>query len=301
MDARGVLLLLYGRRIWILVCIIVCALLFAAVAFLSAPRYRASTVIIAANTSRSVGLGSLTSNLGELGGLASLAGLNIGNENSETEEALGVLRSRAFTQDFIQRENLLPILFAKRWDASRGTWKVPPKQQPTLEKAFKYFDKGIRTINEDRKTNLITLQIEWRDPVQAADWANSMISQLNAKMRSRAITMADASIGYLESAYKSTTLVATQQAISQLLEAQVRQRMVATVTPEYAFRVVSPALPSDRDAPVWPRKLLLLAAGPAVGFLLGIFSVLTYEALFGELARVPRPVTLPGVRDGTAG
>lgn len=177
---------------------------------------------------------------------------------------------------------------------------MPPKDQPTLEKAFKYFDRSIRTIEQDQKTGLITVQIEWRNPVQAADWANDMVNQLNAKMRSRAIAMADAYVGYLESAYRSTTLVATQQAISQLLETQIRQRMIATVTPEYAFRVVSPALPSDKDDPVWPRKVLLLAAGPAVGFMLGIFAVLTYEALFGRLARVPPSMPLPGVRDSAS-
>src|SRR6185437_4670299 len=123
-DARGVLLLLYRRRVSILIFAATCAALFTAVAILATPRYRSSTVLIAAGSSRSVGLGSVTSALGDLGGLASLAGLNVGGPNSETQEALGVLRSRAFTQEFIQREHLLPILFAKKWDASRNQWKV---------------------------------------------------------------------------------------------------------------------------------------------------------------------------------
>ena len=295
MDARGVLLLLFNRRLWILISTITFAALFAAVAFLSTPRYRASTVLIPASRRNMLGVHSLPSALG--GGLASLAGLSVGGANPDTQEALGVLRSRAFTQDFIQRNNLLPVLFSSKWNASTGKWRVPKKEQPTLQQAFKYFNRSIRTISDDRETGLITLQIEWRNRIQAADWANEMVQQLNATMRKRAIKMADASIGYLESAYKSTALMPTQQAITQLLESQIDKRMVATVTPQYAFRVVSPALPSDKDDPVWPRKLLLLVLGPFSGFLAGTFLVLIYEALFGQLSRTGRDFPRPNVRE----
>ena len=55
--------------------------------------------------------------------------------------------------------------------------------------------------------------------------------------------------------------------------------MLAAVTPEFAFRVIDRAVPSDKDDPHFPNKFLMLLAGPIVGFVIGALCVLTYAAL----------------------
>src|SRR6185436_9231857 len=94
-----------GRR-WLLVSVVVFGAAFAAAAFLMTPMYRATTVFVDASTERT-GMGGLGSSLGQLGGLASLAGINVGSANSKLEEALAVLRSRQLTETFIREENLM--------------------------------------------------------------------------------------------------------------------------------------------------------------------------------------------------
>jgi hypothetical protein len=47
--------------------------------------------------------------LSQLGGLASLAGVNIGTGGNQ--EPLAVLKSRGFVRDFITEQNLMPVLF----------------------------------------------------------------------------------------------------------------------------------------------------------------------------------------------
>ncbi len=55
------------------------------------------------------------------------------------------------------------------------------------------------SISRDRKTGLITVQIDWRDAVKAARWGQyEIVARLNAEMRSRAIQSTNASVGYLE-------------------------------------------------------------------------------------------------------
>jgi hypothetical protein len=89
-------------------------------------------------------------------------------------------------------------------------------------------------------------------------------------MRARAIAKSEASLGFLQKELAATAVVDTRAAINRLIESQVNQRMLANVTMQYAFRVVDPALPADRDDPVRPKKLLMTAAGVFVGLVFGM-------------------------------
>lgn len=285
-DLSLVFMRLWAARYWIIMSVIASTLVFAAYAFLSTRIYTAATVFISASSDRS-GLGD--SLRGSIGGLASLAGINLGSlggGGAETQEALAVLKSRQFTEAFINERQLMPKLFPKAWDESTKSWK-PSKHPPTPAKAYKYFNTKVRSIVEDKKTGLVELRIDWKDRNEAAAWANDLLDRLNQEMRRRAMVSADASVGYLERELKTTDQVATREAINRLIETQVKQRMLANVTQEYAFRVVDKALPADANDPVKPRKLLLLVAGPLVGGVLGIAAVL-FVGWFMELMRARR-------------
>ncbi len=265
-----------GRR-WLLVSIVAFGAAFAAAAFLMTPLYRANAVFVDASTDRS-GMGGLGSSLGQLGGLASLAGISVGSGNSKLEEALAVLRSRELTEAFIREEGLMQELLYQRWDAEAGQWRGREDRWPTLNDAFKVFDGRVRVVNRDTRTGLVTLQILWKSPELAATWANQLIARVNAEMRARAIADTTASVGYLEKELAATSVVETREAITRLMEAQINQRMLANVTNEYAFRVVDRALPPDPRDQVQPRKLVLLALGPLVGFVFGALCVLVAGA-----------------------
>lgn len=271
-DLPAIAAKLWRQRGWIAASITVCTLIAVAIAFFSTPLYLAEAVLVPASSDRGALNGSLNAARSPLGGLASIAGINVGGD-METEEALAVLRSRQFTEAFIQGRQLMPVLFADKWDAAQRQWKSGTKQ-PTAAQAFRYFDRRIRSIVQDKKTGLVTLQIEWRDREQAAQWANELVQNLNAEMRAREIAKTDASVGYLEQELRGTTAVATRDAISRLIESQIKQRMLANVTQEYSFRIVDRALAPDSGDTVKPRKEILLVAGVMVGLALGVIGVL---------------------------
>jgi uncharacterized protein involved in exopolysaccharide biosynthesis len=278
-----ILHLLWAKRLWLIAAVVVCTLLMAALAFNMTPVYRSSSVLVPASVERDPSLVGI-SKMGQLGGLASLAGINLGSSDMETEEALAILRSRQFTEAFITQHNLMPKLFAKRWDAAAGGWK-PGKKPPTLVKGYEYFDRRVRTIGRDKKTGLVTLKIEWKDPDEAATWATALVEQLNRETRNRALAKSDAALGYLRAELNNTTITEVREAINRLIEAQVKQRMLASVSNEYAFRTVDKALPADRDDPVRPRKFVMIAAGPFVGFFLGLIGVLVATSIGRQLRR----------------
>jgi uncharacterized protein involved in exopolysaccharide biosynthesis len=273
------------NRWWLIGSVCICAALFAALAFLTTPVYRAAAVMLPSTVDRASLGSSLTSTLGQSSTLTSLLGLNLGGVDNGTTEALAVLRSREFTERFIIDNNLMPVLFERKWDAARKTWRVPPEDVPTPGKAFHYFDESVRFIDEDKKTNVVRLQIEWKDRNQAAAWANELARRLNAEMRDRAMSHANASIQFLAKELAGTTVVEIRESINRLIEAQEKQRMLASVTPDFAFRIVDKAMAPDHDDPIKPKKALLLLLGPFIGLALGVLAILTINSLRESMTR----------------
>ena len=283
-DLRVFLNRLWHKRWWIFTSTLLFTVAATAAAFLMTPIYRASTVMVSAGADRS-SVGSLSSALGQLGGLASLAGIGVGSGDLETEEALAVLRSRRFTRNFISGRNLMPKLFAREWNAALSKWNVRETDRPTPAEAYKYFDQKIRKVNQDKKTGLVTLQIDWKDRNEAAEWSNELVERINAEMRARAIAKAEASIGFLQKELTNTADVGTREAVNRLIESQVKRRMLASVMQEYAFRVVDRAMPPDAKDPVRPRKVIFVLLGLVLGLSIGCMAVL----IVVELKRYENP------------
>jgi uncharacterized protein involved in exopolysaccharide biosynthesis len=276
-DIGALLGKLIAKRWWIIGCVLVFSLAFGVVAYTMKPVYRAAVVLTSTNAERGADVLGFSSS--PLGGLAS--GLGLGPKDAETEEALAVLRSRQFTESFISSQNLMPQLFADKWNPATATWKTDVKHPPTPSKAYKYFDTTIRSIVQDRKTGLVTIQIDWTDRNEAAAWANELVSELNEEMRARAIAKAEASRRFLDKEAQTTSTVEAHDAISRLIEAQIKQRMLANVTRDYSFRVVDKAMPSDSDDQIKPHKRILILVGALLGLVVGITAVLLVDS-FGR-------------------
>jgi uncharacterized protein involved in exopolysaccharide biosynthesis len=127
-------------------------------------------------------------------------------------------------------------------------------------------------VEEDARTGLVTLSIEWRDPVLAAAWANLLAVRLNDHMRQRALTEAEANVKYLRNEFESTSIVALQQSISGLLENEMQKLMLARGNAEFAFRIIDRAeVPRTKSK---PRVALIVAVATVFGGMLSVFTVL---------------------------
>jgi LPS O-antigen subunit length determinant protein (WzzB/FepE family) len=229
------------------------------------PRYRAQAVLKVVSNNR---LNSLTSASSGIGGLASLAGINIGG-NEEAGVAVGTLKSRSFTAEFISDHNLLPVLFADRWDAAKKAWRGPA---PTMTQAVDKFDRGgIRTVVEDRRTGFVVLQIEWKDPRTANDWLTGMVIGVNKQLREQKMREAAQSIAYLEKQLAQTQAIEVRESAYRLMEVQMKDMMISSTQEDYALKYVdAPILPVAPQDRVWPRPLLMLASSVMIGGMLGL-------------------------------
>ncbi len=269
---------LRARLLLIAAISLACGIAMTVLAFHMKPVYRGFAVLVPVTSDSNpltAGLG--TSPLAAIGGSISELTGGIGEGDRETDEARTVLRSREFTESFIKDNNLLPVLFPELWDARAGRWKVGIKKIPSLERGYIEFDK-IRKIDVDEESAFITLQIDWTDRVQAAEWVNQMAERLNDVLRGRAIANADASLVYLQKELAHTSDVPTQEAISRLMESEIKKKMLAHVMQEFEIRFVNRATVADADLPQRPNKPLMAGAGLAFGLLVGIAtSLLLYR------------------------
>lgn len=234
-------------------------------AFVITPVYRAEVLMAPVTQSgQGGGLGALA---GQFGGLASLAGVQLHAGNS-SDEAIAILRSRSFTEDFVVDLDLLPIWYSESWDSEAGAWLVDdPKEIPTMWDAYQKFDKTMRRITENSETGLVTLAIEWRDRELATKWANELVARVNERTRRQTIDEARKSIEYLNKEVEKTSVAGLQQAIYGLIEDQINTIMLANVRDEYSFKVIDPAHTPDEDDFVKPWRAAIIA----VGFFLGVF------------------------------
>jgi uncharacterized protein involved in exopolysaccharide biosynthesis len=237
--------------------------------------YKAQVLLRLADSRPTQGL---SSQLSGLGGLASLAGLNV--SSGSNAEPLAVLTSREFTSSFITELDLLPVLFPKKWDASNKRWKSDNlSQQPDVRDGVRYFGKTIRSVEEDRKTGLITLSIAWKDPRVAANWANLLVDRVNEHMRFRALSEAESNVSYLKQELSSSSVVTLQESIGRVLESELQKLMLAKANREFAFRIIDHAeVPKWR---YWPQRALLIL----LAFVLGIVGPTTFFVWRRFLAR----------------
>ena len=235
---------------------------------LMTPVYRAEVTTMP--TQEMQGMGSLGRLAGQFGGLAALAGISM-PQNGNRGEALAVLKSKQFALDMIRDLNLAPVLFKSRWDVEKSAWRTDLKRgPPSGEEIWRRWDRGgVRSVLDDRVHDLILVRIEWNDREQAAKWANQIIARLNQTLRARRMGEIDKNMGFLKKELETAQVVELRTAIAEVMQAQVSERMLASVRQEYALKIIDPALPSDEDRPIRPRRVLYCALGLVVGGILG--------------------------------
>lgn len=226
---------------------------------------------------------------GQLSGLASLAGVNIGGgDTNKTTIAKEVLKSRAFLTDFIQRHNLSMELMAteewnkrqKKWvynkeiyNPTTGEWATGDdgkSLQPTDWDLVNNF-KGRLSVTENKDNGMITVSVKSLSPVAARQWVGWLVNDINEHMRAQDVQAAEASIDYLEGKLQETNIAGMQQVFYQLIESETRTVMLANAQKEYVFKTVDPAVvPQEKSE---PKRALICIVATIVGGLLGVLIV----------------------------
>jgi uncharacterized protein involved in exopolysaccharide biosynthesis len=273
---RSVKVLNEHRRILLAIWLL-CIGAAVAYAWLATPIYRAEALLAPAADDRT---GRLSEIAGQLGGLASLAGINL---NSGEAEAVAVetLKSRRFLEAFIEQENLLPQLFAKYWDGERKEWRMAAEHAPSALDGAKFFRRKVLNVSVDPDTGFVSLQVEWRDRRSATEWANKLARRLNEEMRRQAIADADTSLKFLNLELAKASEVPVREAIFRLVESQLKNRVMANSREEFVFKIVDPAPVLNEKEFVRPKRIVLAAIGVVGGAMFAALAILGAHAVRG--------------------
>ncbi|WP_198676597.1 Wzz/FepE/Etk N-terminal domain-containing protein [Aliidiomarina soli] len=288
-DLRELFMILWKGK-WIIVSITFLFAVGSVIYALSLPDIYAAEAKLAP-TEEAQGRGSMGDMGGQLGGLANLAGLNMGaNQITPAMLAMEILRSRKFIAGFVERHDIAPELLAvEKWDKSSGEllfnreiynpdskkWlrevSSPRQQEPTAWELVGAFRSHL-SVESGEGSPLTVIRIEHRSPIVAKRWLDLLIEDINDEMRERDIEEAQRSIEYIEKEMVNATLRSTQQIFSGLMEKQTQTIMLANVRPEYIYRVVDPAVVPEQRAK--PSRALIAMVGTFLGGLLSLFVVL---------------------------
>lgn len=242
------------------------AIIAAGISLLLPNIYRAEVILAptAAGDQKGEGIGRA---LGSFGGLASLAGVSLGGGGSN-EENLAVLKSRDFLWKFVQEKKLMPILFEDKWDKAANRWKESdPKKQPGQLAVHRLFVKdSLMTVETEKKTSLVTVSIEWKDPKLAAEWANAIVDYLNQYLAERAIQRSERNLKYLNEALAKAQVEDFRKTLLDLITQDTKNAMLASAQKDFGFKIIDPAVEPDKKAKP-KRAIIVLLAAVLAGFI----------------------------------
>lgn len=247
---------------------------------LSVPnQYKATVLLYPAQSSG----GGLSGALGQLGGLAAMAGVSLGG-GSEAQVAQVIMTSRSFIEGFIESNDLaVDISAVKGWEEetnrlliNNDTYDVENKKwvsedgPPSSWALFKAFTERI-AVSED-KSGFISVSIRHVSPYIAKQWIDLYVAAINEYMQKRQIAKVTRNIEYLEAQIKKTSIAEMQKVLYTIIEEQIRSKMLAEASPNYAFVAVSPSMVPEEK--LQPNRVSTYIFGTLQGGVLSVLLVL---------------------------
>lgn len=235
--------------------------------------------------------GGISPMMGQLGGLASLAGISLGSGGGDNKVAVAkeVIKSRQFITNFIERHGILPELMAvDHWDrrgnkliydsdlydAAQNKWvrdvDPPQKPQPSAWEAYKAFME-ILTVSQDKETGFVTVAVEHQSPYIAEHWVALLVEEVNSVVKEQDVGEARRSIEYLTKQLDRVALAEMRSVFYQLIEEQTKTIMLSEVRDEYVFSTIDPAVVPEEKTK--PKRALICILGTMLGGMLAVMFV----------------------------
>ena len=287
-DLRELFMVLWAGKIKIIAITALFAIASVIYALSVPNQYKATALLAPAQSSG----GGLSGALGQLGGLASLAGVSIGGgESSEAQIAQEIMKSWNFIESFIADNDLAVEVFAAEgwskgsnelhiddelYDAETKSWSVKNDTTgevgpPSSWKLFKKFSEQL-AVSEDKKSGLVSVSIEYYSPQIAKQWLDMYVSAVNAHMQQRKVAKVTNNINYLQAQIEKTSIAEMREVFYTIIEEQTKNKMVAEASPEYAFVAVSPSMVPEEKSQ--PKRALICILGTLLGGMLSVLLVL---------------------------
>ncbi len=247
--------------------------------------YKSEAVLSVASDS---GMNSALSNLG---GLASLAGINLPKGKADKSVvALETIKTRDFLRHLITIEDILPSIMAsesydieskkiqfneKIYNKTNAEWVREPTgnrgSKPSHLEAHKTYLNMV-SVSQDKINNLIMISVEHLSPIFAKELLELIINETNEIIRSKDLQVSSDAIMFLNNEIPKATLITMKEAINRLLQSQLETQMLSKVSKEYVLKVIEP--PFIPEVKSKPRRAIICIFGSLLGLICSIVFVL---------------------------
>lgn len=237
---------------------------------------------------------------GHLGGLASLAGVNLGGgESNDVDQAIILIKSWPFLESVINQHKLKPVIMdVKGWNKLTGEliWddKLVNSEKDKLKGAghdhrggyssfdvYSTFSEFIE-VKSDAKTGMIQIAVSHYSPVIAEEWVRILVEAINTHFQKRDIVDARRNIDYLEDKISETGVAEMKSVLFEMVESQLKTLMLAEVGNEYLLKEVVPPMVAERKFK--PAKTMIciffvLFGGGLSGFIVLVLGLIKSQNL----------------------
>tara|TARA_B110000444_G_scaffold146817_1_gene137258 strand:- start:14213 stop:15124 length:912 start_codon:yes stop_codon:yes gene_type:complete len=232
-----------------------------------------------------VGSEGRSSSSNSIGGLASLAGINLSSKPSgNSAKALEKVKTLSFFQDNILPNIHLPDLMAMQsWNADTNTmsYKSEYNQEtktwneiPSAQESYDEF-KDLMKFSQDYDSGFVTISIKHKSPHVAKEWIELIVNQLNYFFRTNDKQEAQLSMDFLNAQIAQTSYTEIKQVIAQLLQNKMQQLTLIEANEFYVFSYLDP--PQVMEKRDEPNRVSISILGFIFGGMLGILVVIIRE------------------------
>ena len=161
------------------------------------------------------------------------------------------------------------------YDTKTNTWLVEDDygQQgaPSSWELYEAFSE-IYAVSEDKKSGFVSVSMEYYSPQIAKQWLDLYISAINKHMQERQMKKVITNIEYLEAQIEKTEIAEMQEVFYTIIEEQIKSKMLAEASPDYAFTAVSPSMVPEEKSQ--PKRALICVLGMLLGGMLSVLLVM---------------------------
>ena len=289
-DLRELFAALWASKMMILGIVFMSAFISILVALYLPNKYTAEALLAPRADSGAGGaLGQMAS---QFGGLASLAGVNLGGlgDQGATVVAIEMLKSREFFGTYLYDLVLVDLMAAKGWDRATGKILIDDslfdtstaawvrdvgeefEVKPSVQEAHMEFSKEFLSVTEDKTTGFVTVAVTHYSPTVASNWVTLIVKGVNEAVRARDVEEAEKSIAFLNQQRLKTNLVSLTEVFAELIEQQTKTVMLANASDEYVFQVIEPPVAPELKSE--PKRALICVLGTLLGGMLAVLFVL---------------------------
>lgn len=259
-------------------------------------RYSVSMVL------KSVQEPSQSSKIGGLGGLASLAGVELpSGSNIDFASFPLLMQSREVASVVARDEELMRALYPEEWDVEANAWRQKPRstvglvlsqlkslitgnsvadyEPPNAERLAEFVSDEV-SASIDNKSDLLNVKAEAADPELMRDLLDKIVSETDQLIRQRFIVAGTTALQFYKEQLQRAQSGEHREALAQLIVQEEQKLMLATRSNSYVAEVLRG--PDISIRPTSPKSMLVLALSVVLGFMVGCGVVLVRNAFWAR-------------------